>query len=1149
MKQTLQTKWGMAGWLALGLLLVAITPGAYGQATATLTGIVADQSKAVVPGADITLIDEASGDTRKTISNDEGYFTFTALMAKTYKLRVEMAGFQTWERIGIRVHSGDKIHIADISMVPGAPSEVVTVTGGANQIIPVDSGEKSTTITAAQIQNTPVVGRDATELLRILPGMVGMSNGVENRARYTGENIGINGNGAGGKQSAIGNFSGNGGRTDSIEITSDGVHVADPGCNCAAPVNPNVDMIQEFKVQGASFSAENSKGPVVVSTVAKSGGSEFHGEGYFYTRQSAWNSADSWVNYNHETKPNNDYYYPGFNIGGPLLLPWTNFNRDRNKMFFFAGLEYIDQNIDTGVRRAVVPTEAWRRGDFSDAAYIDKITWDKWGIKSQPTKNGFVDGKAVVPLDPGGRALVGLLPLPNIEPDSPGADGYNWRSLSTVDQPMIQFLTRVDYSISDNTKLYTRYNMQREDQPQQFGMWWDHADVPTPSRILAKNASDSISTNLSHVFNPTLTNEFTFGYTFIDFPNKWEDPSKISRTQLKYPYQGLWKNGSDVIPGWTDWGGGVAQVIIDGGFNPVLFATKHLFSVGDNVTKVMSTHTVKAGFYYEWVNNKQPNHDHDNGRFEPATWAAHDTGNAYANMLLGVTSGYYEVNQSIVLDEGYHVVEGYLQDSWKARPNLTLEFGLRLSHLGPWYGRNGAAMAVFDPARYSNNPADLTQYTGIVTNLTDPNVPLSGTNAKAIVFGPRFGAAYSVRNNTVLRGGFGVYNFHDPQQQDPLKNPPQTLASSVGNLYLWEVDQVSPSLAKVNANVVRLDDDKLPVTYNWNFTISQRLPRQMLLETSYVGNTSRNLLTGGINLNAVPENTVLLPIGQSVGDWNNYRPRANYGDINESIHDDYSNYHSLQMLLAKQTGRLTYSAAYTFSKVLGIRSGAGETGASLGNTFRRRERQYGVLAFDRTHVFNIAYSYLVPDIFRGNSFLQAAVNGWQFTGITTFQSGVNLGAQLNSFNLEVRGHANGEEFTLGQEHVTGTNSVSLQPVLTCDPRKGLKDGQYINPGCFAAPQPGQNGMFQFPYLRGPGYMNHDISIFKNFQMGRNEDRKLQLRFAAHNFLNHPMKSFVNNEEAGLRLQFMDGQMINSQFGYPHARYGRRIMQAAIKFMF
>ncbi len=145
------------------------------------------------------------------------------------------------------------------------------------------------------------------------------------------------------------------------------------------------------------------------------------------------------------------------------------------------------------------------------------------------------------------------------------------------------------------------------------------------------------------------------------------------------------------------------------------------------------------------------------------------------------------------------------------------------------------------------------------------------------------------------------------------------------------------------------------------------------------------------------------------------------------------------------------------------------------------------------------------------------VNGWQFTGISSFSSGVNLGAQTGNFGVTSKMRREQDE--LGSEHITGTPDTTIQPFLICDPTKDLQEGQYFNAACFAPPQPGQNGMYQFPYIRGPMYTNHDLSVFKNFQMGSNEERKLQIRFAAYNFLNHPLDSFEGTGDVGLKLNF------------------------------
>ncbi|PYV32550.1 MAG: carboxypeptidase regulatory-like domain-containing protein, partial [Acidobacteria bacterium] len=226
----------------------------------------------------------------------------------------------------------------------------------------------------------------------------------------------------------------------------------------------------------------------------------------------------------------------------------------------------------------------------------------------------------------------------------------------------------------------------------------------------------------------------------------------------------------------------------------------------------------------------------------------------------------------------------------------------------------------------------------------------------------------------------------------------------------------------------------------------------------YVGSYSENLLNDGHgNINLVPEGATL---GISGTDFNNFRPFQNYGAITERIHSFSQNYNSLQVLLARQTGRLTYSVAYTFGKNLGYRGGAQGPG---GNEFDTRHRDYGVISYDRTHVLNIAYSWLVPDLFKGSAFGKALINGWQFSGISIFQSGVNLGSNQGYFGIQ--GTA-ADGTPIGQAQITGSDAVTIQPVLLCDPRSNLGENQYINGSCFGAPSPGKNGMFPSASLLG-----------------------------------------------------------------------------------
>jgi hypothetical protein len=233
---------------------------------------------------------------------------------------------------------------------------------------------------------------------------------------------------------------------------------------------------------------------------------------------------------------------------------------------------------------------------------------------------------------------------------------------------------------------------------------------------------------------------------------------------------------------------------------------------------------------------------------------------------------------------------------------------------------------------------------------------------------------------------------------------------------------------------------------------------------------------------------------------------------------------------------------YTFSKALGIR-GAGQ--GAVGNQLDLRQN-YGPLAYDRTHIFNAAYSIELGSPVRNNKVVGGLINGWQVSGITQVQSGVNLQAANGNanFNFNATGpDGNG----LTNKNIAGTPDVTLMPRLTCNPSENLQDGQYVNGACFAAPTPGRNGDYVMPYIKGPGFFNSDLSLFKNFQIS--EHKKLQFRFSGFNFLNHPIRSFTNSD-ANLNLTLdQQGRLVNQRFGYADTKYGHRVIQLAVKFYF
>jgi hypothetical protein len=611
----------------------------------TITGTVSDATGAVVPRATITLTNKTSGDVRRSTSNNDGYFSYSSVPAGQYDLLVTASGFKQYEITGIDLIGAATLNFP-VSVEIGSSKTEVEVVSQSEQIIPVDSGEKSIVLGQKQLQDFSQVGRNAAEFIKILPGMamLNSSDGLKSGTNYNGEVIGINGNGDGGSQSPLNSaFSANGTGAGSIDITADGAHVSDPGCNCATPVNPNTDMIQEFKVLTSNYSAENSKGPIVISTVAKAGGKDFHGEAYFYARDYVMNS-NTWLNNDVGVgRPESKYFFPGGNIGGPVLIPHTNFNRKRDKLFFFTGFEAYVQTLDTGLLGATVATTQMQQGDFSAASLAALGVKTASGGAPSPVNSTLYPG-GMIPasaINPSGLALMKEYPSPNANPATTFGDNYAEDAI--FQQNSFQWLSRIDYNISDNTKLFVRYNLQWETQQFPVTLWWRNGtSVPYPTPILGKNQSQSVSTSLTHVFNPTMSNEFVFAYTYIDFPNVFQTPSKVSNKAIGNTFTGLYNNGVDQIPSMTSWGGELATLLNPSGFqvggaSQGLFAKKDLPSVSDSLSKVWGTHTAKFGGYYEFDINNQPSSNYANGLLAQANWSS-VTGNPWADLLTGNTS-------------------------------------------------------------------------------------------------------------------------------------------------------------------------------------------------------------------------------------------------------------------------------------------------------------------------------------------------------------------------------------------------------------------------------------------------------------------------------------------------------------------------------
>jgi hypothetical protein len=1213
--------------LVIAAIVILMAPVVRAQVTtAALSGTVSDATGAVVPKANVILTDEASGNVRRTVTNGEGYFAFAAVPPASYSVRVEMEGFKAWEAKGVVLNASDKRAITGIKLEMGATTEVVTVEASAAQITPIDSGEKSNLITEKILQNVAIVGQNAAEFVKIMPGMA-YTGGTLNTSSYAAQDE-RTGNGP------VGNFAPNGLRVAALDITSDGAHIIDPGCNCGQAMNTNADMTSEVKVMTSNFGADNSKGPVVISAIGKSGGTQYHGEAYIYSRYYSLNAND-WL-YNSKgnypngkqvlPRPETKYFYPGFNIGGPVVIPGTNFNHDRNKMFFFFGTEYYKQNVDNGVYQAVVPTQQMRDGDFTQLisnpvdntgcpanvnnCYVHYLNGG--AVTNVPNGNGFTNGILTGTASSNGLALMNTYPLDNLDPSLAAAQGFNYVNGQTRYSNMFQIRGRVDYNFTDSTKLYVTYNRQRDDAQESLdtlwtgnGQSWASPTTPYPTPLIEKTQSDVITANLTKVFSPTLTNELVFSYTYLNLPNHFADPSKVNRAGLGLDYTMLFSHTNEdklIFPQLTGWGNGISNQLNTGfELGGVVYAKKTLPSIADNVTKVWGTHTTKLGFYWERTWNSQPGNGNVNGTAIFSNWGSNGTGNAYADMLLGQTTQYNELNYNVVPEFRYLSEEFYGQDSWKVSRRLTLEYGLRVSHLGPWVDTTGYGFAAWHPDQYAQDiggSVNGATFPGIQWHKVNSSTPLSGSASRLFFYNPRVGAAWDIFGTgaTVLRGGYGMYRYHDEQN---VQNPAYGIVrGSFTSPTLWSprIDNLGTAAAAAPSGVNALDphDSAQPRTQSYSVTLAQRMPWKSVLEVAYVGSKSDYLSNYNNNFDQINDINVgglfaanpWMPqcwpddnahdggacaasganTGYSDGTVANTRPLhsgpcvdANncLGTLKIIDHKMYSNYNSMQVSWNKQAGAFTFMANYTWSKALGIR---GENGAATGDPTNLRNN-YGTLNNNRAQIFNIAYVYQTPKVASSNAFLKALANNWQVSGIAQYQTGADLQAAVAAYNFNYIGFIPAGTTFMGRtidqaiqasaQNTLGSPDLTLMPKVICDPRTGLKAHQYVNGACFSPTvTPGEQGTYVFPNMTGPGFFNTDLTLFKDFTFGTSESKKLRFQFSGYNFLNHPLRTFIKNDP-GLNLSFdANGNQIangGTTFGVANNKTGHRILQMAVKF--
>lgn len=793
---------------------------------ATLSGVVADETGARIPGATMVLQNTASKATRKGVSNDEGVYSFPALPPGTYSLVVTHDGFKAARQTNLTLHPTDDRNL-DILLRIGSTSEEITVNDTDE---PPDSGKRSALISASDIEHLSVQGRDISELVKNQAGFAINPNG-------NGTNI-ANGSYDPGQVTVGGglqNFSANGAQTG-VTVISDGADVTDPGTGNSTTQNINQEMVQEVKIDTSAFGADQAKGPIVLTAVGKSGGQNFHGEVYTYFRSHALDT-QNWFSKNQGLPDAKDrYLYPGAQIGGPIWIPGTKFNSTKKLTFFLGGEDYVQRgvysygNALSSSVLALVPTAAMRTGDFSQAEIANYLGYDIPTLAAnctptgslavfihlcqQPNQNAYVDAtghllnsSAVSTIDPAAKAIFNTIPLPN----RPTQGGFNYVNTNFENNDLWQLKGKIDDSISDKLKLSGSYNAERgritgipEVQyysPANGGP--NMGGIDTPGKGIQRVFTQSVSFNATYVFTPTMTNEAFASAALNRTDYGPGNFNLLTKTANGYPsaYNGIINNGTLQTPQLGDYGYDGLPIALFPDFSYGNYF-QHTFtpSGGDNLTKVYGKHQFKLGVYVQRVTNNSNSVTSSSNFATPLTngqitqyylpsgqavtnpdnttsptTATSNGGNYLADFALGTVSQFFQQNQPTNVDLYYWNTAFFLNDTYKITRRLTLNFGLRFDHLGAYQDSHGNGLAVFSNAAYTT-PVN-QEFPGLSWHGVQNTVPNSGVPERLFFYSPRGGLSWDVygTGKTIVTGGWGMY-----RSQDPANNYGQAAATAQG---------------------------------------------------------------------------------------------------------------------------------------------------------------------------------------------------------------------------------------------------------------------------------------------------------------------------------------------------------------------------------
>jgi hypothetical protein len=1083
------------GLAVLNVFLLLATVARGQGITGSITGTVSDATGAAIPGATVTVTQTETNATHTVTTSEAGTYTVPQLPPGHYTVKVDKDAFKSFKQTSITLQIDQTLQI-NPQLTVGATQQTVEVTD-TPPVIQTEDSSIGSVIDSQAIQNTPLNGRlGINGLIALAPGVQGV--GAQDQLDTRGVTPAV---GTGGRNSYGG-----------VGSTLDGVTNQEITLQRGEGEVPSLDAIAEFKFLSNGAPAQFNQ-PAEIVVVSASGGNKLHGEVFEFNR-SKGTSAKSFFSGAQARPPYERNEYGG-NLSGPIYIPKLYNGRD--KSFFFAAFEgfRLTQSYALSTQQ---PTALERQGNFSEflAGGICAPSATTSTIITDPNTGLPFPGNVITPTEPINAVDQQLLNILYPMPTQPGCGTNTYEEVQELSQST-RFSLRLDHRLSAKDQL--RFTWLRA--------FYGPNHTNGSDSLQGGNAQDgehnsNFIVGYTHTFSPSLVLDSYASYFHLP----------IYRTPQNYQ-----TNFSGIIPGLgTELIEGAPQITITNIQSVSESGSKDLEQAAqfDTVaTKVLSKHTIKAGFSYLYDNHW--NDSASSPQRGSYSFNGHYSGIAFADFLLGdpVSTGNGVPNNYIVrnISAQYGF---FVQDDWKPVPKLTVNLGLRydLQWFRPNpYGNNSLYVPSLKEVVVFANAYPASAIPNFLTSIPIALAPAVGLSTNIFNYigqdksnvAPRLGFAYELFPNTVIRGAFGMYYNLLPASYvgtAPFGTLPfagsENYTNSTSSKPAFTMSNPFSATGAFTANpsVSAMAHLTTPYTEEYNLAVEHQFPKGLDVRVGYVGqhNIHQNNYGGPGNYNRNLNLANPPVVGVSAQSTNLVQPFAAINYLFEPIF--HSNENSLQVGVHKQYSHgLAFGAEYQWVRVLGTENIENPSGANVNDSF-------GPISGIAPQVLALNYSYVLP-FGKGQHFLGAAgtlvdklVSGWQISGITDFQDGQPFSVTYTAPGTpagQVSGRAN---------RVPG---VPLYPAVK-------SRQQWFNPAAFTAPPCYTNtglsgtcatvyanaggatvydtyGNSGYDMLRGPAFQDWDMNLQKNIKFER---YNVQLRADSFNVFNHPNFAVPNS---------------------------------------